>query len=78
MGSTKKYFKIHYSKNRWCWKGFFALCKNGKCLNTFQHQRIREMPISGGMSVVAKSIFDKNLQKLEKNSKNKMDWINYA
>ena len=45
-------------------RGFFALSQNGKCLNTFQHQRIREMPISGGMSVAAKSIFDKNLQKI--------------
>ena len=45
-------------------EGVFALSKNGKCLNTFQHQRIREMPISGGMSVAAKSIFDKNLQKI--------------
>lgn len=55
-------------------RGFFALSQNGKCLNTFQHQRIREMPISGGMSVAAKSIFDKNLQKIGEKIVKKIKW----
>lgn len=42
-------------------KGFFALCKDGKCIEYFMHERIREYPISGGSSVCAKSIFDERI-----------------
>ena len=76
LGSTKKNILkyIIQKKIDGVGRGFFALCKNGKCLNTFQHQRIREMPISGGMSVAAKSIFDKNLQKIGEKIVKKIKW----
>lgn len=51
-------------------RGFFALYKDGQCLSTFQHIRLREYPISGGMSVCAKYDFkdevnDKGIQLLD-------------
>lgn len=41
--------------------GFFALYNNGKCLQTFQHKRIREFPVSGGASCCAMSVYDKQI-----------------
>ncbi len=76
VGNTKKNILkyIIQKKIDGVGRGFFALSQNGKCLNTFQHQRIREMPISGGMSVAAKSIFDKNLQRIGEKIVKKIKW----
>lgn len=41
--------------------GFFALYQKGKCLQYFMHRRIREFPVSGGISTCAESIDDPEL-----------------
>lgn len=44
--------------------GYFALYKNGKCVQSFMHERIRESPAIGGPSTCAMSIYDENLMRL--------------
>ena len=55
-------------------RGFFSYSKNGKCLIFFQHQRLRELPISGGASVAAVSIYDKKLAEIGKTIVKKLKW----
>jgi len=53
---------------------FFALCDNGKVLQSFQHKRIRQYPESGGVSSVAESFYDKNLEKCGEEIIGKLKW----
>ncbi len=55
-------------------RGFFCVSKKGKCVSFFQHERIRELPITGGRSVAAKSINDKKLTKIGKRIVKKLRW----
>ena len=41
--------------------GYYALCDNGKILQEFMHHRLREYPITGGVSTCAESIFNEKL-----------------
>ena len=41
--------------------GFFALFEHGKCKNFFMHERIHELPVTGGSSTMAKSIYNEDL-----------------
>lgn len=43
-------------------QGFFALFKNGKPRAIFMHERVREYPITGGPSTMAKSIYSEQLK----------------
>ena len=54
--------------------GFFAYYENGKLLNYFMHERIREFPVSGGRSVCAKSFYD---EQLLYNGKKLLDALNW-
>jgi predicted ATP-grasp superfamily ATP-dependent carboligase len=44
--------------------GFYGIFKNGKCINFFMHERIREYPTTGGASTFAKSVYSENLKSL--------------
>lgn len=55
-------------------RGFFCNAYKGKCISFFQHERIREFPITGGISVAAKSIYDKKLTKIGKSIVKKLKW----
>jgi predicted ATP-grasp superfamily ATP-dependent carboligase len=55
-------------------RGFFAFCKNGKILQSFQHKRIRQYPESGGVSSCAESIYDQRLGKIGEIFIRKLKW----
>jgi predicted ATP-grasp superfamily ATP-dependent carboligase len=59
-------------------RGFFALCKDGKVIVSFQHERIREYPYTGGISSCAKSIYDKRLEKIGRLFLEKLKWNGVA
>ena len=42
-------------------RGFFAICKEGEIICEFMHQRVRQIPHTGGSSTAAKSINDEKL-----------------
>lgn len=44
--------------------GFFALFDHGRECALFMHRRIREFPVTGGMSTVAESVFDPALREV--------------
>ncbi len=54
--------------------GFFALCDNGKVLQSFQHKRIRQYPESGGVSSAAESFYDEKLEGYGKEIIRKLKW----
>ena len=55
-------------------RGFFAFCENGKVLQSFQHERIRQYPESGGVSSCAESIHDPKLDEISKNFLRSIKW----
>jgi predicted ATP-grasp superfamily ATP-dependent carboligase len=55
-------------------RGFFAFCKEGDILQSFQHKRIRQYPESGGVSSCAESIYDKQLEEISKKFLKKINW----
>ena len=54
--------------------GYFAFYKDGKMIQSFMHERVREFPVSGGRSVCARSFYD---EKLERNGKLVLDALNW-
>ncbi len=54
--------------------GFFAFYKKGKLINWFIHKRIREYPVSGGASTVAKSYYN---EKIFENGKKILDYLGW-
>jgi len=54
--------------------GYFALYKCGKKICSYQHERLREGPASGGASVAARTIYD---QELEENGSKLLDELNW-
>lgn len=57
---------------------FFAVYDNGKCGLTFQHKRIRELPVSGGVSVCAESFDNKLVEKYGKLLLDSLKWHGVA
>lgn len=55
-------------------RGFFAFCKDGQILQSFQHRRIRQYPETGGVSSCAESIFDEKLEKIGKEFLKRINW----
>ncbi|MEM3393869.1 MAG: ATP-grasp domain-containing protein, partial [Candidatus Methanomethylicia archaeon] len=55
-------------------RGYFALCNKGDIVASFQHQRIRDYPYKGGISSCAKSIYNKELEKLGEKIVKKLNW----
>jgi predicted ATP-grasp superfamily ATP-dependent carboligase len=58
--------------------GFYGIFKNGKCINFFMHERIREYPTTGGASTFAKSIYSKNLKSLGIKLLESLEWNGVA
>ncbi|NPV10188.1 MAG: ATP-grasp domain-containing protein [Ignavibacteria bacterium] len=58
--------------------GFFSLTFNNELLAYFMHERIHEVPPSGGPSAMAKSIYDEHLFELGKNIVKHMNWNGVA
>ncbi|VVB60045.1 Ribosomal protein S6--L-glutamate ligase [uncultured archaeon] len=59
-------------------QGFFALYNNGKPRAIFMHERIREYPVTGGPSTMAKSIYSDSLKKEGLKMLNALDWHGVA
>jgi len=58
--------------------GFFALFNEGKVRAIFMHKRVREYPITGGPSTVAKSIYDPKLKELGLKLLESLNWHGVA
>lgn len=56
-------------------RGFFCIAKDGKIISYYMHQRIREIPITGGSSTAAKSIF---CEKMFNISKQIIEYLNWS
>tara|TARA_Y100001970_G_C14257765_1_gene876869 strand:- start:5961 stop:7640 length:1680 start_codon:yes stop_codon:yes gene_type:complete len=86
ISNINQYIKNYsYSKNNLIQEyiegygiGFFAVYYHGKLKNYFMHKRIRENPPSGGSSVCATSIFDKQAFDYGTNLLNKLNWHGVA
>lgn len=59
-------------------RGFFALYNNGKIIASFQHERIRDYPYSGGVSSCAISIYDEKLQEIGEKILDRLKWHGVA
>lgn len=57
---------------------FFALYNNGKCGPTFQHKRIREYPVTGGVSTCAESYKSEILEKYGRGMLDALNWHGVA
>ncbi len=58
--------------------GFYGIFNNGKCINFFMHERIREYPITGGASTFAKSIYSDTLKNLGIKLLERLGWNGVA
>jgi len=58
--------------------GFFALYSKGKLVNYYCHERVRERPTSGGVSVCAKTIYCDELLNLGKALLDSLSWHGVA
>ncbi|RQO38183.1 hypothetical protein DBR39_15045 [Chryseobacterium sp. KBW03] len=56
-------------------RGFFCIAKEGKIISYYMHERIREIPITGGSSTAAKSIF---CEKMFDISKRIIEYLNWS
>ena len=59
-------------------EGFFAIYKDGVCGQTFQHKRIREYPVTGGMSVCAESSVNNAVEMYGKRLLDSLEWHGIA
>jgi hypothetical protein len=55
-------------------RGFFAVYDQGKPIVVFMHERIREMPPSGGASTAARAIYDENLKRYGLQLLDALEW----
>ncbi|WP_426479706.1 hypothetical protein ACP3T3_09880 [Chryseobacterium sp. CBSDS_008] len=55
-------------------RGFFCIAKEGRIINYYMHQRIREIPITGGSSTAAKSIFCEKMFNISKQIIEYLKW----
>jgi len=58
--------------------GYYALFDHGKCLAYFMHERLHELPITGGSSTFAKSTFSKELKAQGESLLTKLNWHGIA
>ena len=58
--------------------GYFALCDHGRVLASFMHQRVREVPPSGGPSSMAQSFTDPALEDAGKRVLGALEWSGVA
>tara|TARA_B100000401_G_scaffold438443_1_gene387186 strand:+ start:5921 stop:7069 length:1149 start_codon:yes stop_codon:yes gene_type:complete len=58
--------------------GFFGLFHNGTCIDYYHHQRLREAPPSGGVSVCAKTIYNDSLHKYGNSLLSYLKWNGVA
>jgi len=54
--------------------GFYTYYYEGRMYASFMHERIKEFPITGGPSAVARSYYDKNLELISKKLLDSLDW----
>lgn len=55
-------------------RGFFCIAKEGKIISYYMHERIREIPITGGSSTAAKSIFCEKMLSISKQIIEYLNW----
>lgn len=58
--------------------GFFALFNHSKPRAIFEHMRLREYPITGGPSTMAKSVYNQRLKEIGLNLLTKLRWHGVA
>jgi len=58
--------------------GFFAVYQHGICKKVFMHKRIRENPVSGGISTCAQSYYDEKLLAAGKKVLDELHWHGQA
>jgi predicted ATP-grasp superfamily ATP-dependent carboligase len=58
--------------------GFFAVYQRGVCKKVFMHKRIRENPVSGGVSTSAQSFYDEKLLQAGKKVLDALQWHGQA
>ena len=58
--------------------GFFAYYQKGECKNWFVHKRLREYPVSGGVSTAAESFFDGKIVEYGKRMLDTLQWDGVA
>jgi len=54
--------------------GFFAIYQHGVCKKVFMHERIRENPVTGGVSTCARSFYDPDLLEIGKKVLDGLHW----
>ena len=74
----KRNDKIVQEKIEGVGRGFFAFYKEGKLITFYMHERIREIPFSGGPSIAAKTIYDEKLYKIGKKILDDLSWNGVA
>ncbi|MGR3856328.1 hypothetical protein [Chryseobacterium indologenes] len=55
-------------------RGFFCIAKEGKIISYYMHERIREIPITGGSSTAAKSVFCEKMFNISKQIIEYLKW----
>ena len=58
--------------------GFFALYENGKCLKSYCHKRVREYPLSGGVSTAAEILNNELLESYGRALLDELKWHGVA
>ena len=54
--------------------GFFAIYQDGVCKRVFMHERVRELPVSGGISTSARSYYERKLLEEGKRVLDNLNW----
>jgi predicted ATP-grasp superfamily ATP-dependent carboligase len=55
-------------------RGFFCIAREGKIYTFYMHERIREIPVTGGSSTAAKSIYCHQMDEISKNIVKYLNW----
>jgi predicted ATP-grasp superfamily ATP-dependent carboligase len=54
--------------------GYFALCDQGRVIAHFMHKRIREYPVTGGISAAAESVYEDGLKSIGELILSRLRW----
>lgn len=55
-------------------RGFFCIARNGQIYTFYMHERIREIPLTGGSSTAAKSIYCKQMKQISFEIVKDLNW----
>lgn len=78
LARNKVDFPLIQERIRGHGEGYFALYRDGQELAYFMHRRIRELPVSGGSSTCAESIFENDLLEAGRKILRSLKWNGVA